>query len=155
MHTTHSNQMAQPHPTIQEHNAETKIPVKQHTITRMPEINLVSRLEEQSTCNSYQKQETGHQDSSSEVISPRTYRVKTLNGGIYIRNREFIKPRYTDSRQSLETIRRDTKPTEHAPHNYRPKTNHQKATETNRNHELYTNRTTLDHTHSLSSVYTT
>ena len=56
-----------------------------------------------------------------EVIGPRTYRVKTLNGEIYIRNRKFIRPRYTDSRQSLETIRRDRKPTEHAPHNYRPK----------------------------------
>ena len=38
------------------------------------------------------------------IISPRTYKVKTLNGGIYIRNRKFIKPRYTDSRQSLETM---------------------------------------------------
>ena len=55
------------------------------------------------------------------IISPRTYKVKTLNGGIYIRNRKFLKPRYTDSRQSLETTRRDIKPTEHTPHNHRLK----------------------------------
>ena len=38
-----------------------------------------------------------------ERLSPRTYKVKTHNGGIYIRNRKFVKPIYTDFRQSLQT----------------------------------------------------
>ena len=41
-------------------------------------------------------------------LSQRTYKVKTYNGGIYIRNRKFIKPRYIDSRQSLQTNNRAT-----------------------------------------------
>ena len=54
-------------------------------------------------------------------INPRTYRVRTLNGGIYIRNRKFIRPRYTDSKQSLETIKGNTEPAEHTPQYLRPK----------------------------------
>ena len=38
-----------------------------------------------------------------ERLSRRTYKIKTYNGGIYVRNRKFIKPRYVDSRQSLQT----------------------------------------------------
>ena len=41
-----------------------------------------------------------------ERLSQRTYKIKTYNGGTYIRNRKFIKPRYTDSRQSLQTNNR-------------------------------------------------
>ena len=44
----------------------------------------------------------------TERLSQRTYKVKTYNGGIYIRNRKFIKPRYTDFRQSLQTNNRVT-----------------------------------------------
>ena len=36
-------------------------------------------------------------------LSQRTYKIKTYNGGIYVRNRKFIKPQYVDSRQSLQT----------------------------------------------------
>ena len=43
-----------------------------------------------------------------ERLSQRTYKVKTYNGGTYIRNRKFIKPRYIDSRQSLQTSNRVT-----------------------------------------------
>ena len=43
-----------------------------------------------------------------ERLSLRTYKVKTYNGGIYIRNRKFIKPQYTDSKQSLQTTRMTT-----------------------------------------------
>ena len=38
-----------------------------------------------------------------EKLSQRTYKIKAHNGGVYIRNRKFIKPRYTDSKQSLQT----------------------------------------------------
>ena len=41
-------------------------------------------------------------------LSLRTYKVKTYNGGTYIRNRKFIKPQYTDSKQSLQTTRMTT-----------------------------------------------
>ena len=43
-----------------------------------------------------------------ETLSARSYRVKTIKGTIYIRNRKFIRIRYTDSRQSLQTIPKDT-----------------------------------------------
>ena len=46
-------------------------------------------------------------------LSQRTYKVKAYNGGIYIRNRKFIKPRYVDSRQSLQTDSRVTGSREH------------------------------------------
>ena len=36
------------------------------------------------------------------VISNRTYKVQTKAGGIYWRNRKFIKLRHTDSRQSRD-----------------------------------------------------
>ena len=39
-----------------------------------------------------------------EILSARSYKVKTIKGGIYVRNRKFIRIRYTDSRLSLETI---------------------------------------------------
>ena len=38
-----------------------------------------------------------------DVISNRTYKVQTKAGGTYWRNRKFIKPRCSDSRQSLKT----------------------------------------------------
>ena len=41
-----------------------------------------------------------------ERLGQRTYKIKTYNGGTYIRNRKFIKPRYIDSRQSLQTNNR-------------------------------------------------
>ena len=62
-------------------------------------------------------------------LSLRTYKVKTYNGGIYIRNRKFIKPRYTDSKQSLQTTRTTTDPREQLEqleHYQRPKRTTQK-----------------------------
>ena len=56
-----------------------------------------------------------------ERINPRTYKVRTLNGGIYIRNRKFIRPRYTDSKQSLENAKGNTEPVDHTPQYHRPK----------------------------------
>ena len=38
-----------------------------------------------------------------DVISNGTYKVQTTRDGIYWRNRRFIKPRHSDSRQSLKT----------------------------------------------------
>ena len=57
----------------------------------------------------------------TERINQRTYKVRTPNGGTYIRNRKFIRPRYIDLKQSLETIRRNTEPAEHIPQYLRPK----------------------------------
>ena len=39
-----------------------------------------------------------------QVISDRTYKVKTKVGGIYVRNRKLIKIRHTDSKGSLKTV---------------------------------------------------
>ena len=57
-------------------------------------------------------------------LSSRTYKVKTYNGRIYIRNRKFIKPWYTDSKQSLQTTRMTTdlrEQLEQSEHNQRPR----------------------------------
>ena len=54
-------------------------------------------------------------------LSPRTYKIKTHNGGIYIRNRKFIKPRYTDSRQCPQTREGTIDPVKQTPYNHRPK----------------------------------
>ena len=43
-----------------------------------------------------------------ERISARSYKVKTIKGGIYIGNRKFIKVKYTDLRQSLQTTKKHT-----------------------------------------------
>ena len=50
-----------------------------------------------------------------EIPSARSYKVKTIKGGIYIRNRKFIRTKHTDSRQSLKTTPKETT------HTYRPK----------------------------------
>ena len=56
-----------------------------------------------------------------ERLSSRTYRVKTHNGGIYIRKRKFIKPQNTDSNQSLQTTKATTDSREQLEHNQRPR----------------------------------
>ena len=64
-----------------------------------------------------------------ERLSSRTYKVKTYNEGIYIRNRKFIKPRYIDSKQSLQTNRMATnsrEQLEQSEHYQRPKRTTQK-----------------------------
>ena len=43
-----------------------------------------------------------------ETLSVRSYKVGTIKEGIYVRNRKFIRIRYTDLKQSLETIPKDT-----------------------------------------------
>ena len=48
------------------------------------------------------------------VISNRTYKVQTIAGGIYWRNRRFIKPRCSDSRQSLKTVPGPVKDIQHS-----------------------------------------
>ena len=40
----------------------------------------------------------------TEKISERSYKVKTVLGGVYVRNCKFIKIRHTDSRQSLKIV---------------------------------------------------
>ena len=52
-------------------------------------------------------------------LSSRTYKVKTYNDGIYIRNRKFIKPQYTDSKQSLQTREATTDSIEQIAHSHR------------------------------------
>ena len=56
-----------------------------------------------------------------DVISNRTYKVQIKAGGIYWRNREFIKPRCTDLRQSLKTVPGPIKDTQHSGPNLRPR----------------------------------
>ena len=57
----------------------------------------------------------------TEVISAISYKVRTLRGGVYVRNRKFIRIRHTDSRQSLKTTQRDVIPNENIVHTDRPK----------------------------------
>ena len=52
-------------------------------------------------------------------LSSRTYREKTYNGGIYIRNRKFIKLQYADSKQSLQTRKATTDSKEQVAHSHR------------------------------------
>ena len=47
--------------------------------------------------------------------------MKTLIGGVYVRNGKFIKIRHTDSRQSLKTTQRDIGSSENNTHMGRPK----------------------------------
>ena len=54
-------------------------------------------------------------------LSPRTYKIKTRNRGIYVRNRKFIKSRYTDLRQSPQTREETIDPAKQTPYNHRPK----------------------------------
>ena len=69
------------------------------------------------------------------VISNRTYKVQTTRGGIYWRNRRFIKSRHSDSRQSLKTV-----PDPHTIQWAKPQTKeiHQKTRETYRINESNT-----------------
>ena len=56
-----------------------------------------------------------------EVLSTRSYKVKTIKGGIYVRNRKFIRIKHTDLRQSLKTTPKDTVLGEGTIHTDRPK----------------------------------
>ena len=55
------------------------------------------------------------------IISNRTYKVQTTVGGIYWRNRRFIKPRCSDSRQSLKTVPGPVKDIQHNGPSLRPR----------------------------------
>ena len=55
------------------------------------------------------------------IISNRTYKVQTLKGGIHWRNRRFIKPRCSDSRQSLKTAPDPVKDLQHNGPSLRPR----------------------------------
>ena len=57
----------------------------------------------------------------TDRLSSRTYKVKTHNGGNYIRNRKFIKPWYTDFKQSLQTMKTTTDSREQLEHSQRPR----------------------------------
>ena len=56
-----------------------------------------------------------------DIISNRTYKVQTKAGGIYWRNRKFIKPRHTDFRHSLKTVPGPIKDTQHSGPSLRPR----------------------------------
>ena len=56
-----------------------------------------------------------------ETLSVRSYRVKTPKGGVYVRNRKFIRIKHTDSRQSLKATPKDTVLGESITHANRPK----------------------------------
>ena len=75
---------------------------KQSTTTIVQEIYPTERLEMQYTFNKCQTQGNGSLEII-ERVSARSYRVKTIKGGISIRNRKFIRIKHTDSRQSLQT----------------------------------------------------
>ena len=55
------------------------------------------------------------------IITNRTYKVQTTIGGIYWRNRKFIRPRCSDSRQSLKTVPNPVKDIQHNRPRVRPR----------------------------------
>ena len=57
----------------------------------------------------------------TDDITYRTYNVQTTRGGIYWRDRRFIKPRHSDSRQSLKTVPDPVKDMQHSGPNLRPR----------------------------------
>ena len=56
-----------------------------------------------------------------EMLGARSYKIKTIKGGIYVRNRKYIRIRYTDLRESLETIQKGTAQSEDTTHTRRPR----------------------------------
>ena len=70
------------------------------------------------------------------ILSARSYKVKTIKGGIYVRNRKFISIRYTDLRQSLEVIPKDTVQSEGTTYTARSRRTTRKP-QTHRVYELY------------------
>ena len=96
MHPTGSDQTAKSHPQVEEHNAKTKTATNNYNRNardlpslktgRPVYMQLVPRI---------RNWIPGH---IIKRLSQRTYKIKTYNGGIYVRNRKFIKPRYVDSK---------------------------------------------------------
>ena len=116
----HLSQTTQPHPTIHRCNTKTEI-LSSYILQPKCQRFTQSQDWRNSLYTTHTKYKNWTPGLIIRRVSPRTYRVRTLNGGIYIRNRKFIRPRYTDSKQSLETAKGDTKPAEHTPQNHRPK----------------------------------
>ena len=87
-----------------------------------------------------------------ERASAQSYRVKTIKGGIYIRNRKFIRIKHTDSRQGLQATGENRTPTYKNTHR-KTQVKYKKTTKTNRVQELYQN---MGHTKKIcikDSVY--
>ena len=57
----------------------------------------------------------------TERVSVQSYRVKAIKGGVYIRNRKFIRIKHTDSRQSLQTTEENMTSSYSNTHRGRPK----------------------------------
>ena len=56
----------------------------------------------------------------SERISPRTYKVRTSWWNLH-QQQKILRPKHIDSKQSLETAKRNTELVEHTPQYLRPK----------------------------------
>ena len=56
-----------------------------------------------------------------ERVSARSYKVKSVKGGVYVRNRKFIRIKYTDLRQSLQATKENRAPSYSNTHTKRPK----------------------------------
>ena len=69
-----------------------------------------------STKNKKLNTRTHHRETKLKKIQNKTH-----NRGIYVRNRKFIKPRYTDSRQNLHTREETIDPAKQTPYNHKPK----------------------------------
>ena len=124
MHLTGSSQAAKSHPQVQEHNAETKTATnKLYNRNRgdLPSLKTGRPVYVQLVPKT-RNWIPGH---IIERLSQTTYKIKTYNGGVYVRNRKFIKPRYVDSRQSLQTNNRmatdSREQLEQLKHHQRPK----------------------------------
>ena len=56
-----------------------------------------------------------------ERVSAGSYKVKIVKSGVYIRNRKFIRIKYTDLRQNLQATKEDRAPSYSNIHTERPK----------------------------------
>ena len=78
----------------------------------------------------------------NERVSARSYKIKTVKGGIYIRNKKCIRIKHIDLRQSLQATKENSTKSQQHTH-WGTQKSYQKATKTNRIHELYQN---MEHT---------
>ena len=112
MHPTSLSKTTELNPPVQEHNAKTKAATNkllQQKHKYLPSLKTGKPVYVQLAPKT-RNWIPGHIIGR---LSQRTYKVKAYNGGIYIRNRKFIKPRYVDSRQSLQTDSKATGSREH------------------------------------------
>ena len=120
MLVTTLNGATEPHPTVQESDAESKTSTSetlQQSAKDLPNLETGNAVHIQLVPN-VRKWVPG---TIIDVISSRSYKVKTILGGVYIKSWKFIKIRHTDLRQSLQTTQESATPNMNKIYRNRPK----------------------------------